>query len=411
MKHSQKKLLASLICGVIASMGVQADVQAAESTSFVDAIKAGKTTLNFRFRMEDVSEEGAPDDLEATANTLRTRLTFDSGSYKGFAAGVEFDHVQEIDEVDYNTVPGAPTFAGSATIIDPEGTDLNQGFISYTTTSNVFKYGRQRILLDNQRFVGGVGWRQNEQTYDAFSFTNKSIGKMTIFGAYIYNVNRIFGDESPAGDHNMDTVLLNAKYSFSDTSSLTGYFYGIDNEDALAFSTDTIGLRYIGKTGAFGYTAEIATQSEAGDSPLSYSAMYTLLEGSYTVGGVNLKAGYEILGADGADGVFITPLATLHAFQGWTDKFLGGGSGNIAGGIEDLYFDVSKKFGPVNAGFAYHMLASNDSPTMDDLGSEIGLVFSGKAGPFDLMAKYASYSADDFATDTDKLWLMAVLNF
>lgn len=408
MTYSKKKLLASLICGLVASTGVNA-----EEVSFVEAIKAGKTTLNFRFRVEDVSEDGTPDDLEATATTLRTRLTFESGSYNGFAATVEFDHVQEVDEVDYNTVPGAPTFPGSATIIDPEGDDLNQAFISYTAASTVYKYGRQRILLDNQRFVGGVGWRQNEQTYDAFSFNNKSIDKLNIFGAYIYNVNRIFGNQSPAGDHKNETILLNAKYTLSETNSLTGYYYGIDNEDALAFSTDTIGLRFAGKLGGVGVIAELANQSEAGDSPLSYSAMYALLEGSYSINNINLKAGYELLGADGTDGQFITPLATLHAFQGWTDKFLGGGSGNITGGIEDIYFNVGTKLGPVNAGLVYHMLASDDSGAsgMDDLGSEIGVVFSGKAGPFDLMAKYATYSADDFATDTEKLWLMAVLNF
>jgi hypothetical protein len=29
------------------------------------------------------------------------------------------------------------------------------------------KAGRQRIKLDDDRWVGNVGWRQNEQTYDA----------------------------------------------------------------------------------------------------------------------------------------------------------------------------------------------------------------------------------------------------
>ena len=409
MNYSKKTLLASLICGVVASTGAQAE----ESSSFVDTIKDGKATLDFRFRIEDVSQDALPDDLSATATTLRTRLNFQTGTYNNFAGFIEFDHVQEVDEVDYDTVPGAPTFAGAATVIDPEGNDLNQAYLSYTSASTVYKYGRQRILLDNQRFVGGVGWRQNEQTYDGFSFSNKSFAKLNIFGAYVYNVNRIFGDQSPAGDHKNKSVLLNGKYSFSEATSLTGYYYGIDNEDATAFSTDTLGLRYAGKSGGFGYTAEIATQSEAGDSPLSYSATYTLLEGAYSVGGFNFKAGYEVLGADGADGVFITPLATLHAFQGWTDKFLGGGSGNIAGGIEDLYFNIGTKFGPVTTGLVYHDLSSNDSGVsgMDALGSEIGIVFSGKAGPVGLLAKYATYSADDFGTDTEKLWLMASITF
>lgn len=409
MKYLKHTSLAILFSSAFTCSAALAD----ESSSFVESIKDGKTTLNFRFRVEDVSQDATPSDAEATATTLRTRLTFESGIYKGFGGVVEYDHVQELDEVDYNTVPGAPVFPGAATVIDPEGTDLNQAYLSFSASDTAYRYGRQRILLDNQRFIGGVGWRQNEQTYDGFSISNKSVDKLTIFGAYIYNVNRIFGDESPAGDHKNQSVLLNGKYSFSETSALTAYYYGIDNEDALAFSTDTLGVRYTGNTSGFGYTAEIATQSEAGDSPLSYSAIYTLLEGSYSVSGINLKAGYEVLGSDGVNGQFITPLATLHAFQGWTDVFLGGGTGNILGGIEDLYFNVGTKFGPVTTAVVFHSFSSNDSGAsgMNDLGSEIGIVASGKAGPLDLMAKFATYSADDFAADTEKLWLMAVLNF
>ncbi len=405
MNHSKKLLLASLVCGTLSSTGIQA----ADSSSFVDAIKDGKTTLNFRFRVEDVDMGGA----EATATTLRTRLTFETGKYYGWGGLIEFDHVQEVDEVDYNTGPGWPIFPGAGTILDPQGSDLNQGYISYSTENSVYKYGRQRILLDNQRFVGGVGWRQNEQTYDAFTINNKSIDKLNLFGAYIYNVNRIFGDEVPAGDQKNATVLLNAKYSLSESDSITGYYYAIDNESAVDFSSDTLGLRYVGKAGGFGYTAEIANQSEGGDSTLDYSAMYTLLEGSFKVGSVNLKAGYETLGADGAKGQFITPLATLHAFDGWTDMFLGGGSGNIAGGIQDLYFNAGTSFGPVTAAVFYHILSADDADVTgaDDLGTELGLLLKGNAGPVGLLAKFASYSADDFGADTDKLWLMATLNF
>ena len=409
MKFSKNALLAMAVSSVLGTTNINAE----EATTFVDAIKDGKTTLNFRFRVEDVAQDATPSDAEATAITLRTRLTFASGSYNGWSGLVEFDHVQEIDEVDYNSGPAGPSFPGAGTVLDPEGTDLNQAYISYTHGDSVYKYGRQRILLDNQRFVGGVGWRQNEQTYDALSFANKSVENLTLFGAYVYNVNRIFGDEVAAGNQQNETILLNAKYEFKDVGSLTGYYYAIDNLDALAFSTNTMGLRFNGKAGDFSYTAEFANQSDGGDSPADYSATYTLLEGAFKAGPVNIKAGYEVLGANGADGQFITPLATLHAYQGWTDKFLGGGSGNIAGGIEDMYLNVGGKIGKVSAAVVYHSLASDDSGVsgMDDLGSELGLVVKGNAGPFGLLAKYAQYSADDFATDTDKLWLMATLNF
>ncbi len=59
--------------------------------------------------------------------------------------------------------------------------------------------GRQRINLDDQRFVGNVGWRQNEQTYDGFRVVNKSIPNLTVDVTYFDQVNRVFGKESPVG--------------------------------------------------------------------------------------------------------------------------------------------------------------------------------------------------------------------
>lgn len=409
MKLRKTKYLApALLC-----LCCVAPSYAEDSKSFVDSIKEGKTTLDFRLRVEDVSQEDAGGDLEATATTLRTRLTFETGRYRGFGGLIEFDSVSELDEVDYNAGPGRPAFPDTATILDPEGEDLNQAYISYTTTSTTVKYGRQRILLDNQRFVGGVGWRQNEQTYDAFSINNTSVHKLNVFYAYVHNVNRIFGDEVAAGDQDMTTHLLNAKYNLGSVGAVTGYKYLIDNESAPAFSTDTSGIRFTGKTGRFGYTAELATQSDAGDNPADYSASYGLLEGSLALDPVTFTAGYELLGADGAAGQFITPLATLHAFQGWADVFLGGGSGNIAGGIEDLYTSMGGKLGPVTATIVYHRFGSDDSSVagVDDLGSEIGVAVAGKAGPVGLLVKFADYSADDFGADTTKFWVMASLVF
>lgn len=399
MKTLRKTILATAISATLFSGHTYSD-------SFTEALKDGKASLGFRYRFEDVSQDPS---AEATANTLQTRLNYTSGAYKGFSLFVEMDHVVELGNVDYNTGPGGETFPGAATIADPEGTDLNQAYFQYKSGGSLVKLGRQRILLDDQRFVGGVGWRQNEQTYDAISYTNTSVDGLKLFGAYVNNVNRIFGDDrAPAGDNSNESVLLNANYKVSDSLTVVGYGYLIDNEDLLHYSSDTFGVRVTGKAGDFAYTAGYATQKDAGDSPLDYSADFIELEGSFKIKPVKVTLGYQVLGADGANGQFITPLATLHKFQGWNDKFLGGGTGNIAGGIEDLYGSVGGKIGKVTASVVYHTYESDDSSVgAGDLGSEIGIVLKGKAGPVGLLFKASDYSADDFATDTQKVWLMA----
>lgn len=371
--------------------------ESTEVTSIADALAQGEVTLSFRARSELVDVDGA-DDVDLTS--LRTRLTFASASFNGFSTTLEMDDVTH-----------ATDFEGG--VADPEGTEINQAFLAYQQGGTNLKYGRQRILLDNQRFVGGVGFRQNEQTYDGFSITNTSLSDTTLFLAHIHNVNRIFGEDSPVGDHDNDTYLLNAKYAGLPVGALTGYAYLIDNEDAAAFSTDTYGVRFAGSKGSLGYALEYATQSATAENPADYDADYVLAEGSYKIGSVTLSAGYELLGADGSNGQFITPLATLHKFQGWNDKFLGGGTGNIAGGIEDVYVSAATTLGGVKLALNYHQLNSDDSGVsgMDKLGSEQGFLAAYTLAGINLSLKYSRYSADGFSVDTDKLWLTAAASF
>ncbi|WGL17699.1 alginate export family protein [Microbulbifer bruguierae] len=398
-----RQLLAAAI-GAVSLAAINLPVAAQESvepeapavTSLGDALAQGDVTLSFRARTELVDTDGSDVDL----TSLKTRLTYSSAAYQGFSTLIEMDDVTHITD-----------FEGG--VGDPEGTEVNQAYLAYTTSGTTFKYGRQRILLDNQRFVGGVGFRQNEQTYDGFSASNTSLADTTLFLAHIHNVNRIFGEDSPAGDHANDTYLLNAKYAGLSAGALSGYAYLIDNEDAAAFSTDTYGLRFAGSQAGFAYALEYAMQSSAANNPADYDADYLLAEGSYKMGPVTLAGGYELLGADGADGQFITPLATLHKFQGWNDKFLGGGTGNILGGIEDVYLSLGTSLGGVKFALNYHQLSSDDSGVsgMDKLGSEAGFLVAGKLAGVNLSMKYSAYSADDFSVDTDKLWLTAEASF
>ncbi|BFM16993.1 hypothetical protein R50073_31760 [Maricurvus nonylphenolicus] len=417
-----------LAVAVAAAMGASAHVAAeGPAETIAEAVKEGDVSLSFRMRFEDVDQDlpsGA--DKDASATTLKTRLTYKTADFKGFSGLVEMDDVTELGSVDYVTSPFDSTQdADASAIADPEGTEVNQAWVAYTYKGNTVKYGRQRILLDNQRFVGGVGFRQNEQTYDGLTFKSTAIENTEIFLAYIDRVNRIFGEDrkdgepSNLGDHDNSTKLFNVSYSGLPVGKLTAYHYDIDNEETNAvksFSTKTTGLRLAGKYENFGYTAEYAKQSDAHDNPSSYDAKYYLLEGSVKLGGVTIKAGQEVLGADDADGYFITPLATLHKFQGWSDTFLNKGKGNLPGGIEDTYLTVSTKLAGVKLSMNYHSIDADDSDVAgtSSYGSEYGFVAAKKFGDYGLSLKYSKFSEDDDSNslaDTSKLWLTATAKF
>jgi len=243
-----------------------------------EEVSKGKFGYSLRWRLEHVDQDPFPNN--ASAIPLRGRINYTTAEAYGLSAKIEYDYVVDFNRDTYNAGGGnKPNPPGYPTIADPGGGDLNQLFLQYKAKfGSQLRLGRQRIIYDNARFVGNVGWRQNEQTYDSFAFGHKTDNGLNLQYAYIDNVNRIFGDEVNAGDHEQSTHLLNGAWSFKNIGKLTGYYYDIDNKDAANLSNRTLGLRFAGKLGNDGpkivYGLEYASQKDAGNNPVAYSADY-----------------------------------------------------------------------------------------------------------------------------------------
>ena len=296
---------------------------------------------------------------------------------------------------------------------DPEGTEVNQALILYRGIENtVIRAGRQRITLDNHRFIGDVGWRQNDQTYDSFSFNNMSLPETIIEYAYIENVNRVFGPESgtPVADFQSNSHILNVKHKWLPDWDVTAYAYLLDLQGSPSLSNKTFGIRVRGSNAVSdrtltSYTMEYAHQKNYGANPNNYSADYFLLEGALTTAGITGALGYEVLEGDSVQ-AFQTPLATLHAFQGWADKFLV----TPSDGIEDLYFSFATKIRGANISLIYHQFIPEAGGPK--YGSEWDLMIKKPfADRYSFVFKYADYDARSFATDTEKLWIMFTARF
>jgi hypothetical protein len=415
---SMKKNMIHLLVAAVGSL--LCTVPGVSAKTFTESMQQGSVVkINFRTRYEDVTEDiinatgETVGEKTADAWTTRSRLSYQSGVWNGFGFTAEMDNVSEMtNDVDYRTAANDPLNITSAVIADPVGTELNQGFISYTTFNNQIKYGRQRLILDNARFIGNVGWRQNEQTYDGVSLTNKAIRYTNFTYAYIKNVNRVFGEDNAAlGDLNMNSHVLNASYTGFDAGKLIGYAYLLDVENPIAqfgLASDTFGARWQGAIGEmFTYNLEYAQQQDAGVGE-AYSADYMLAEGTYTVSRFSFGLGYELLGSDNGAYGFATPLATLHAFNGWADKFLA----TPKDGLEDKYLNIGITFAGAQALVSYHKFDADAGSA--DYGDEIDFSISKKTGAVVWTAKYAQYAMGDAATkvtDTDKFWVMADWNF
>ncbi len=400
-------------------MADEVKAQAKPASSVAEAFTDGAVKFQFRYRFENVDQKNALND--ANASTLKSRIIYNTKKYRDLTAMVEVDDVTAIGNDGYYSLRNDQ--AGKRSVVaDPEGTEINQAWINYSGVDDTnIKYGRQRINLDNQRFIGGVGWRQNEQTYDGLHVSNASVKDLELSYAYIYNVNRIFGpDEAASGQPPADldsrAHVINAQYKGLPLGTLSAYGYLLDFKDADELSNKTLGVRFSGKQKIDNdfsalYTLEYAMQDDYGDN-ISYDADYYLLEGGVSFQNITAKIGYEVLEGDPAEGdpendrAFITPLATLHKFQGWADQFLG----TPGSGIEDTYVHASVKAFGATMTAVYHEfdMESGGGSHGDELDVAIVKKFSKHVTG---LLKYADYNADQSNVDTEKLWIQAVISF
>jgi hypothetical protein len=366
------------------------------------AVLDGRWWLRLRYRVEYVDQE--PFEREAWASTLRTVLGYETAAWHGMSALVEFENVTAIGNELYDS--GINGMSQYPKVIDPEGSEVNQVHFKYAPCEALnVKLGRQVLIYDNHRFVGDVGWRQNQQTFDAATLTWQQIEQLDVSYAFVDNVNRVFGDDSPDGDHRMASHLVNAGYDFSGVGRLVAYAYLLDYDTVDANSTDTYGARFAGSPdlGAVDllYSAEYAAQVDAGDNPNDVDQDYVLGELGVRVSGWTLKTGYEVLGGSGDTGdAFQTPLATLHSFNGWADKFLV----TPNEGLKDAYLSAGGKAGDFDFQIAWHDFRS-DADSLH-YGTELDAIAAWNvAKAFTVGLKLARYDAEDLATDTTKAWL------
>ncbi len=401
--------------GMLVLAVVSAGQVRAEDNAFKDAFTQAKPLFDARLRTEDVDQDPLANDAHAT--TLRLRLGFETGKLWNTTLLVEGEGVIPLED-QYRPDPLVPEKTTYPVVADPESYEFNR--VQLTNTSipgTTLTLGRQRITLDDQRFVGNVGWRQNEQTYDAFRVVNKSVRNLVLDATYLDQVNRVYGHDSPQGVYEGPSVLLNASYQ-TPVGKVTGFGYLLEFDNisgvpaAVRDSSDTYGLRFAGDH-TFGavklaYLASWATQSQAGDNPLKFDLGYEAAELTASWKQFGLGAGIEVLDGDGVKG-FTTPLATLHKFQGWADKFLT----TPPNGIEDRYVTATTNLKAVGGLDSLGLVLSYHDYDAQHIsanyGSEWNASLAAKVQKLTLMLKYADYHQGVLATarDTEKLWMQA----
>tara|TARA_R110001592_G_scaffold81050_1_gene240811 strand:- start:16516 stop:17697 length:1182 start_codon:yes stop_codon:yes gene_type:complete len=391
-KNALSLTISMLAIGLGSSLSVQASNSA---NSLTEALTGGDASVALRYRAEYVDQDGPT--REAKASTLKSRITYKTLTFEGFSSTFEMDNTSVVFDDNYNDGTGGE----EAKVVDPTYTEINQAYLNYVAGDTNIRYGRQRINLNNQRFIGGVGWRQNEQTYDAFSIVNTSLPDTTITLANIYNINQITGGNIDGNDHQIYHVLNESIKGLK----ASAYYYDLKD------ISSTAGLRLTGSASlddnlSVLYTAEFAEQTT--DTAIEYDTNYMNLEAGITLEGITAKLAYELQSSDKGNAAFTTPLGTNHSFNGWADMFL---STPNTGLVDSAITLSSAKLGPKIA-LTYHQFDSDVNNI--EFGNEIDLAISKKfTDNYSGLFKVAQFDgkAEGGIPDTTKVWLQLEAKF
>lgn len=398
--------------GILLSMGLTAWQVGNLFAVDLTTVNESKWFLDMRLRNESVVQAGKPE--RASANTLRTRLGYETAQWNGLGLLIEGENISTLGDENFdNTLNGKSSFY--PTIADPWDNGINRLQITYTGIPQTqIITGRQWLNLDNQRFVGAVSWRQNDQTFDAISFRTQSLKDWNIFYAYAHQVNRIFGQNSTQGVwKDTDIHLVNIAYSGLEFGKWIAYNYLLNIPSATNLSSSSLGIRFEGKWAIQEHLSvllnlELAKQNEFGNNPNKINCNYFVFEPSIILGSWTAKYLHESIEGDGTNSMQF-PLGTNHAFDGWADKFLTTpANGLIDSSVAFSYVHTWNGLTSTKFQWAYHQFSAQKNGSA--YGNEWNVVADHSFNKEWLLGiKWADYESKGFATNTSKV--MSYLQF
>ncbi|MEO1938907.1 MAG: hypothetical protein ABGW85_09785, partial [Sulfurimonas sp.] len=319
-----------------------------------------------RYEMVDDNIDGHD---KANAFTARTKLkvTGKLMGVEGLTASVGIISVNDFGSNKYNSTANGQT--DYAVVKDPEKAIISNAEVNYKVGDTLLHAGRGQVNLDNQRFIGTVGWRQLERSYDSIFVANNSIKNLSVLAAWVYG----FQGVGAADTTDANTVLLNASYTVSPELKITAYDYMIAADAGAngGHGFDTYGLSLTGKLALSGiklnYRAEYAQQKDAtmdyqknsaNKDQFKADADYYNLDLGANVNGIIAGVNYEVLSGESTsatsdDTAFNPILGTNHKFNGWADVFYV--AATPKSGLQDLNIRLgykAKGFGKLLA--VYH---------------------------------------------------------
>jgi hypothetical protein len=390
---------------LLAGLG-SGSVRADDLDALMNAIRDTKPLVDLRLRSETVAQTGFA--REAEALLLRSRLGFETGKLWGTSLLAEGSFVTPLVN-DYNSGFNGKTSYPS--VSDPENYELHRLQLENTSLPGTrLIIGRQRVGLDDWRFVGPSNWRMNENTLNSGRIINTLVPGLTVDLTYFNRFNRRTTEASTRlGSLTGDSYLANVAYQ-TPWGKLTAFDYLLSFKEVPTLSSRTAGGRLQGEqpVGAIklAYTASWARQNDYSNNPVKYRNDYYYLDLTGTFRQYSLGGGTELLEGNGRIGLS-TPLSSFHSWDGWAGMF----TTTPVNGLNSKYITLgysAKAVGPLESLVAtvrgYDFRSTRLS---QHYGSEIDVQLQGTWRRFTGLLAFADYATANRRTtpSSRSLWV------
>lgn len=356
------------------------------------AIGSGEFVFNGKLRFWHANDDAAS---ASQAYTFGTNFGYLTKSYKGFQIYIEGESVVALTPDQY--FDGINGRTDLTNVTDPETLELNQIHIAYkgsfNSTELAFKVGRQAAIVEDERFIGRVSARQDDQTFDALYGRIQNDQKGLAFEyAYMYQINRLLAEEI---DWRSDSHVFMLRYYKNQKIRFGLFTHFLDfQEDAPAVSNQTFGITVdrgsLPKDKiALNYKTAFAYQSDFGDNPTDYTAFLVNVEAGVSLPSLGIfNIGYELASSDNGVASYQFPLSTGQRLHRISDVFID----PPADGLHNPYLtaETNKLFWGIGGWLGYHAYFSEEEG--DFLGQEIDVVLYRQLIP-DLLRAEITYGS------------------
>ncbi|MEL7122481.1 MAG: alginate export family protein [Bacteroidota bacterium] len=382
-----------LVVAVFLLIGISANGQEQDQEDdLAKAIGSGEFIFNGKLRFWNANDNAAK---SSQAYTFGTNFGYLTKAYKGFQVYIEGESVVAITPDLY--FDGLNGLTDRTNVTDPETLELNQMHIAYNGSFNdtelEVKVGRQAAIVEDERFIGRVSARQDDQTFDALYGRLQNDQKGLAFEyAYMYQVNRLLAEEV---DWRSDSHVFMLRY-FKNKKIRFGFFCHLLDfqDDAPNVSNQTYGITI--DRGplpedkiALNYRTAFAYQSDFGDNSTDYEAFLLNLEAGVSFPSLaSFNIGYELASSDNGVASYQFPLSTGQRLHRISDVFID----PPADGLQNPYFtaEANDLFWGIGGWLGYHAYFSDEEG--DFLGQEIDVVLYKQLIP-DLLRAEITYGS------------------